>query len=136
MRSFIYLVGNERFSKLLEDAVYYVRQIQAICRKKGIQLLVVIIPDELQINADLQTEIRKTFYPNLKNDRWNPAFARIVCWQRNSAAWGLIASIYLKPLKGNPNIRPLYRKYDIHWNIAGNQLAADLIQEYLQKQIK
>jgi hypothetical protein len=134
-RSFIYLVGNERFSKLLEDAVYYLREIQAICRKKGIQLLVVIIPDELQINADLQNEIRKTFYPNVKNDQWDPALPNRLLAEKLSGL-GIDCLDLFEAFEKESKHLPLYRKYDTHWNIAGNQLAADLIQDYLHKQVK
>ena len=47
-RSFIYREGNQRFHSLQQKAVYYLSQISAICKKKGIDFVVALVPDELQ----------------------------------------------------------------------------------------
>jgi|WetSurMetagenome_2_1015567.scaffolds.fasta_scaffold90252_2 hypothetical protein len=134
-RSFIFIAGNERFLRLLDDASYYLQQIQAICSKKGIQFLVVIIPDELQVNSDLQTEVRTAFYPNLKSEQWNTTLPNRLLAEKLSRA-GIECLDLFEAFEKESKHKPLYRKYDTHWNIAGNQFASDLIRDYLHKKLR
>ncbi len=67
-RSLIYLEGNSQFPELLDRALYYLNTIKKICKKQGIDFVVVIIPDELQINQDLLREI-KASSPNRDSDK-------------------------------------------------------------------
>jgi hypothetical protein len=134
-RSFPFIKGDKRFPKLLDDAIFYLVEIQDICKKLGIPFIVVIIPDELQINRDLQAEIRDAFYPRLAADQWDMAFPNAILSKRLSELG--IDNIDLFPyfVDGSKQ-QQLYRTRDTHWNIAGNQLAADAIQSYIVRYLK
>jgi hypothetical protein len=70
-RSSVYLKYNTHFLSLLDDALYYLTQIKDLCKKRNIEFVVILIPDELQINDVLQAEIRKTYSPELDKDQWD-----------------------------------------------------------------
>ncbi len=56
-RSYIHLKQNEYFENQLKSAVSYLSKIKEICDAKNIDFLVVIIPDELQVNEKLQSQV-------------------------------------------------------------------------------
>jgi hypothetical protein len=61
-RSLIYLAGDQEWAKLLlDDAMFYLKEIQQVCQTKKIDFAVIIIPDEVQVNRSLQTEVRSMF---------------------------------------------------------------------------
>jgi len=70
-RSPIYLKGDRIFIELLNSAVYYLSLINDICKKQHIDFIVVIAPDELQINKVLQDEVREVYYPKIDNEEWD-----------------------------------------------------------------
>lgn len=133
-RSYIYLDGNERFPKLLQRALYYLKQINNICTKKGIKLIIVIIPDELQINRSLQIDVQTKYFSDIDNDRWD--FTRPNTMLSKELDQLGIDNIDLFKYFTAESSSQLYRPRDTHWNIAGNQLAADVIGKYLRKYLK
>jgi hypothetical protein len=133
-RSIIYLKDTEYFIQLLNKALYYLSRIHEICSKNGIEFVVVIIPDEVQINYDLQTEIRKTIYPIYQN-KWNTTYPNDKLKEKfNSLGINYIDlyKYFADALKHDQ----YYRLRDTHWNIAGNQLAANIIQNHIRKYIQ
>ncbi len=129
-RSFIFLVDNQIFAEKLDNTLYYLKQIRDICKKQGIKFVVAIIPDELQINQDLLREVKQTYYPNLKQDKLDITLPnRILLHEFNKLG---IDHIDLYEYFASSS-QQLYRPRDSHWNIAGNQLAANIIQEYIRK---
>lgn len=129
-RSFIYLVDNKRLFEKLNNALYYLKQIRNICKKHSIKLVVAIIPDELQINQDLLREVKETYYPNIESDKWNITLPnRILSNELDKLS---IDNIDLYEYFASSS-QQLYRPRDTHWNIAGNQLAANIIQEHIRK---
>lgn len=131
-RSFLYLEGNQRFHSLPKKAAFYLSQISAICKKKGIDLVIVLIPDELQVNPQLQKEVIEKFYPDMEEGTWNTKLPN----QKLTAELEelRIDHIDLYEHFANRPTEQLYRLRDTHWNIAGNNLAANIIQNYLLKQ--
>ena len=128
-RSFIFLKGNQRFHSLSQKAVYYLIQISAICKKKGIDLVIALIPDELQVNPQLQKEVREKFYPDMEKARWNiiqPNNVLIAELTKQK-----IDHIDLYKYFTEKPTEQLYRPRDTHWNIAGNHRAANIIHNYL-----
>ena len=132
-RSFIYKKGNRRFDRLLDDALHYLSKIKDICRKRDIEFVVVLIPDELQINHALETEIRETFYPNLERDRWDITLPNTALLELLNDSG--IHHIDLHPYFAEKSQQQLYRLRDTHWNIAVNQLATDIIQNHIREYI-
>ena len=133
-RSQIYLEDYNQLPQLLNKALYYLVRIKEICEKKGIDFVVVIIPDELQINKDLESEIRKTYYPNIERESWNITRPnRMLSDELNKLR---IDNIDLYDYFIDASSVQLYRPRDTHWNIAGNQLAANVIEQHLHNYIR
>lgn len=129
-RSFIYLEDNKRFSKYFNDAIHYLKQIKRICEAHSIKLVVVIIPDELQINQDLLKNVKEIYYPDVPSDIWNITLPNKML--SNELDKLSINNIDLYEYFSRSN-EQLYRPRDTHWNIAGNQLATNIIQEHIRK---
>lgn len=133
-RSFIFLEGNEKFIKLFNTALDCLSSINDICRKQGIEFMVVIIPDEMQINQVLQQEVIEAFYPKLNNMKWNITLPNKMLTDELTKLG--IKYIDLYPFFREKSAERLYRPRDSHWNIAGNQLAADIIKENIVSYVR
>jgi len=132
-RSSIYLVDNKKFPEKLNHAIYYLKQIRSICKSHNIKFIVVIIPDELQINQDLLREVKGAYYPNLDESKWDTGLpSRMLSNELDKLG---ITYIDLYEYFSNSSDQ-LYRPRDTHWNIAGNQMAANIIHEHIRKHIK
>jgi len=128
-RSYIYLKENNVFLEQQKNAFYYLKEIKNICNKYDIKLVVVIIPDELQINQELQRQLKEIYYPNVDLDMAIPN--RMLSNELQKLNIDYI-DLYEDFLKSSQR---LYRTRDTHWNIAGNQLAASVIQKYIAKYV-
>src|SRR5262245_14242036 len=53
----IYLDQGQRFRRGLPDALAHLARMQEICRRRSASLLVVVIPDEVQVNVELQQDV-------------------------------------------------------------------------------
>jgi hypothetical protein len=129
-RSRICFQSPKSFTVLLDSAVGKLDEISKICRRRNIALVVVVIPDEFQVSPKLQDAI----FESRKKPREESAvdFARPnQMLARELDALG-IEYLDLLPAFADAGQRARYYKLrDTHWNIAGNQLAAELIAEYL-----
>ena len=128
-RGFMYLKGDETFTKLYNIALHYLSLINDICKNKHIEFIVVIAPDEYQINNVLHDEVIKAFYPNLNREKWD------ITLPNKMLTDGLdkigIKYINLYPYFRQKSGERLYKPQDTHWNIAGNQLSANIIQAHI-----
>ena len=131
-RSSIYLVDNKDFSERLHNVLFYLKEIRDICKKFNIKLIIAIIPDELQINQDLLREVKEVYYPNMTKDNWNIKLPNKAL--SNELDKLSIDNIDLYEYFAGSS-QQLYKPRDTHWNIAGNQLAANIIQEYIRMNI-
>jgi SGNH hydrolase-like domain, acetyltransferase AlgX len=131
-RSQKYIKGYKRFSRSVDAAMMYLEKIQALCKERGVQLVVVLIPDELQINRDLQKAVRAKSHSQIADNDWDPALPNRALAARLSKVGidtiDLYDSFVVTGAKKN-----LYKPRDTHWNIAGNQLAANVIAAHLEK---
>ena len=133
-RSFVFIVKNELFAKSLDSALYYLSSINDICKKEHIEFVVVIIPDELQIDHILQNEVIDTYYQKLNKSEWNITLPNTMLSDRLQKLG--VKSIDLYSSFSTKSAERLYILRDTHWNIAGNQLAANVIKEYIVSLIK
>ena len=133
-RSYIYNLGNATFTKDLHETKRHLEQIQRICEDNNIELIVVIIPDELQINPELQTELIETYFPSLPPGFWHVSYPNDTLSEYLTALEVDHVDLYDAFVQAGQK-QSLYRPRDTHWNIAGNQLAADIIVENLQDYI-
>ena len=112
---------NQEFRTRIERGLDYIEQIAEIAETRNIKLIVVLIPDVMQIDEELLSEISDqgkhtaldVHHPN------NIIRERL---EENG-----IDVIDLLPDMLDSAQRNLYKPYDTHWNIAGNQVAAAII---------
>jgi SGNH hydrolase-like domain, acetyltransferase AlgX len=133
-RSFIFIEGNKLFVKSLNSALYYLSSINDICKKEHIKFMVVIIPDELQMDRVLQKEVIDIYYPKLNRSEWNITLPNTMLSDRLTKLG--IKSIDLYSSFSTKPAERFYRVRDTHWNIAGNQLAAKIIKEHIISSFK
>ena len=118
---------TENFRNNFDYSVAFVRQIKEICDRRGIELLVVLIPDELQIDNQLRMAVIKDLDANpadfdfsLPNQLLAEEFAR-----HNINYIDLLDDFRSASVE-----KRLYKPQDTHWNIAGNELAAEIIYQH------
>jgi hypothetical protein len=132
-RSVMCVKGGIDLEKIgTEGALSYLIQMRNICKRKGIALTVVIIPDEAQVNLPLQTEIKNKFFAYLPNDQWDVTLPNTILVNKLKSLGIDYLDLYESFAKASKQ-KVLYKPRDTHWNLAGNQLAADVIQDYLIK---
>jgi hypothetical protein len=133
-RLFMYFKGNAAMSQLNDAALHYLAAINDICIKKHIKIIVVIAPDEFQINDSIQTEVIKRFHRKL--DRQNLDITLPIKLLTDGLDELGIKYINLYPYFKEKSGERLYKPQDTHWNIAGNQLVATIIQEHILRYIR
>ncbi len=117
------------FKSFVADAVQDLIKIQQICDSQKIPLTVVIIPDEVQVNTQLQKQVKDAFDPNDPNLLDFELPNRMLTEQLQQANIDYLD--LLPSFKAASQQTRLYKPNDTHWNIAGNRLAAELITQHL-----
>lgn len=134
-RSAKYVKGNKRFIKSLDAALVSVEKIREVCRSQGIALVVVLIPDELQVNGELQKVVRRQFHAGVDAGQWDSSLPNRTLANR-LAQLGIDHIDLYDAFAAASSQQRLYKPRDTHWNIAGNRLAASLIADQLKKYLK
>ena len=120
------------YAYFAKDAVLKnVLEMKQLTETNGARFLVLIIPDEVQINKTVQEKVNKNSPINPANISLPQRILKQFFDQQN------IAYIDLLPLwEASPAAQNYYRLRDTHLNIEGNQAVADIlyprIQELLQ----
>lgn len=131
-RSWVYQEINDFFVESFDDAMSYLVKIQEICRRQNIELTIVIIPDELQVNRELQGRVIEILGATPENfDFAQPN--RMLAAEFNKRNINYID--VLPDFQAMSSEVNLYKPNDSHWNIAGNKLAAEVIEKQLFDQI-
>ncbi len=129
-RSRICFQSPESFTILLDAAVAKLDEISKICRRRGIALVVVVIPDEFQVNPELQDTILESRGKTREESAVD--FARPnQMLARELDALGIEYLDLLPAFADAGRQSRNYKLRDTHWNIAGNQLATEVIAKYL-----
>ena len=129
-RSGICFQRPQSFKVLLDAAVGRLEEISRICQRRGIALVVVVIPDEFQVNRELQDAILASRGKSRKESKVDFARPNRMLARRLDA----LGIEYLDLLPAFADAGRQVRDYklrDTHWNIAGNRLATELIAEFL-----
>lgn len=104
-----------------------VEKFDALCRRRGIQLIVVMIPEKEQVYHDwLPPEIRRPDEP------WPVSAIEPVEAALQASS---IAVVNLLPVfrKAASDGRRLYWRDDTHWSPAGVSMAVDLVYAYMER---
>jgi hypothetical protein len=126
---------NENFIKMLDDAIYYITLIRDLCIEENIKLFVIIIPDELQFDHSFRNEVLQYFYPLVNKRHFDLTLPNTMLSKKLTGLSIDHIDLYKYFAEVSKGQR-LYKPTDTHWNIAGNQLAASIIQIYLSKYLK
>lgn len=132
-QSRIYLAGNTDVLPFFHEALDYLNRIRNICRKKGITFVVLIIPDEVQINPVLQQQVREQFLR--EGHEWDITLPNEKLTTKLKETGIDHLDLYPSFLAAG-RLRSLYKPRDTHWNIAGNQLAAEFIHDHIRHYIQ
>ncbi len=117
-------------------------RIKEICDSKKINLVVVLIPDEMQISKEIQNNLKsfnlltEPIHPLISNEylidldfeRPNQVI------RKELKAQNIVFLDLLEPIREKSRNVQLYKPNDSHWNIAGNKFAAELIKDFLVNQ--
>ena len=131
-RAKIYLVGWEGLPVAVDGAMGAIEKIASICQQRSVPLAVVLIPDETQLNPELQATLLATYriYRESRMDYLQPN--RMLAERLDH---GGIPFLDLYPAFAEAaRTQRLYKPLDSHWNIAGNRLAAERITDFLVAQ--
>ncbi|MBI4962702.1 MAG: SGNH/GDSL hydrolase family protein [Desulfomonile tiedjei] len=129
-RSVFFRKDSKELTAGVVEAMRCVRAIKDVCDDRKIDLLIVVIPDELQVNAGLQAEVVKALDGN-PSDYDFEIPNRLL-----ASGFDKISVKYLDLLEAFKQAtlqKRVYKPQDTHWNIAGNALAADLIAKHLAR---
>jgi hypothetical protein len=125
----VYDKSNKMLSERLPRVMAWMDEIRTICERNGIQLFVMLIPDELQVNTELQERVLETQGFDKDKLDFNLPNKRLGEELRSRSIRYLDL---LEPFRLRSRDIRLYKLRDTHWNIAGNRLAADLLHDFLQ----
>jgi hypothetical protein len=110
------------------DVQQHLARMKQICDARGLELLVVLIPDEVQVDPALQAQVVGAFAGHSSDFDFERPNRRM---REDLERRGVRYLDLLAPFTAATRDRRLYRPRDSHWNIAGNRLAADLIRDAL-----
>lgn len=127
-RSAIFKKHNDEFRRLLKTTLEYLTQIRDICLHQSSALLIVLIPDELQINEDLQRQVIAG--QSSPAEEWDFTLPNTLLSQELRRL-GIDYLDLFDVVLGKSATTDLYKPRDSHWNIAGNHVAAEAIAEHL-----
>lgn len=121
---------RDYFHQTLADTFESIEKIKKICHRGEIQLLLVMIPDEIQVNPHLQLKVKE----NIKGGEFDFTFPNL-CLGEKLAACHIDHIDLLDIFKKVSASHRLYKPHDSHWNIAGNRLAANIIYRYINRKV-
>ncbi|MGH7859744.1 MAG: alginate O-acetyltransferase AlgX-related protein, partial [Candidatus Binatia bacterium] len=98
------------------------RRMAAICAGRDARLVVVLVPDEIQVSSDLQARVLERLAPLSREDFDFSRPNRLL--RAELARYGIATIDLLDPFLEGASRKTLYKPNDGHWNIGGNRLAA------------
>ena len=128
-RAKVYLVGWDGMAASVDAVMDAIERMSVICRRRGIPVAVVLIPEETQLDPNLQAALSLTYrlYREGEMDYLQP---NRILGDRLGAAGIPFLDLYPAFAAAAPSQR-LYKPFDTHWSIAGTRLGADQIAAFL-----
>jgi len=100
------------------------------CNKRKVPLVIVIIPDQIQVEQKLRQTLLKKFNISENSiDIYYPNRQLINYLKERNVHYVDLT----KPLQEAAKSKTLYLIRDTHWNYEGHELAGTIISDYLQK---
>lgn len=131
-RLFLYQKGNKLLTSHLTHTKYYLHKIMELCEQHNITPVVVLLPTVLQINTSLRNNVQSSFSETRMVEvdwQWEQPNNLLAGYLReNNIQYIDLLQSFTRQSNNN-----LYRNGDIHWNIAGHSLAAEIVAAALRK---
>jgi hypothetical protein len=126
--SSIFWRNNKQFERDFTDTWSHVREMNQICVRLGIRFLVVVIPDELQVNDQLQQSvIDASRLPPESFDFGLPNKMLTAKFRESDIDYIDLRDDFASISK----TMRLYKPNDTHWNVAGNRTASEIIAKHM-----
>jgi len=108
------------------------RQIRELARRAGADMLVVLIPDEMQVDAALLAEVARARGRTPADfDITRPTRAITTALDQAGVPYLDLGPAFA----ARAGQEPLYKPQDTHWNLAGNRLAADVMAPAVRERL-
>jgi hypothetical protein len=123
-RASLYERDDETLGVRTDEAADALRQMRDLSRRAGADLLVVLIPDEVQVDAGLLGAVAQARGKRLDEfDAARPTRAIATALDEAGVPYLDLMPAFLE----RAGQGPLYKPQDTHWNLAGNRLAAEVM---------
>jgi len=128
-RANVYMVGWEGLEDSVTAAVDAIQRMADLCRRRTVPLVVILIPEEIQLDPELQAAVvaSSELYRKHTMDFLQP---NRVLGKRMEELGIPFLDLY-PAIAAAARSERLYKPLDTHWNIAGNRLAAAEIADFL-----
>jgi len=132
------LAGSRKNSSVFESAYKEVatqlEELRRLSESNGVKIAFAVLPEQTQLDLPLREEVKEAnldkysgeydfSYPNAVLDEW---------LQKNNFSY---VDLYKPFQEAHDRGLTLYKPNDTHWNIAGNELAAEEIEKYLEETV-
>lgn len=103
--------------------------LKRLSEREGATIAFTLIPDAIQVYGTLQKDVEHTFGTRVAQYDLTHPNAALTEWLGKMEIASLDLTNAFKEV-GTPGVA-LYKPNDIHWNIAGNRLASEIIEKFL-----
>ena len=132
-RAWIYATADVGLDAALDEALGTLRQMRDIAARSGADFLLVLLPDEAQVDGDLAGRVADAYGAGPGRLDFARPNARLVDALTREA----IPFLDLLPVFAEAGQQTrLYKPRDTHWNLAGNRLAAETIAPIVRERIQ
>lgn len=129
-----WLSSKDELKGCFSVAVRDLKRLKEKCLEKGIELLVVLIPEEIQVSSALQRAAREDNVRNMGADTRLDLDLPNAMLGKELEALDISYIDLLGVFRENSGKR-LYKPSDGHWNIEGNRLAASVLCDAILKRL-
>ena len=117
-----------RFNRLFDDTVPVLAKLAWEVRGSGARLLVMLIPDEVQVEPELARRVAAELPPPTPHIDLRRPQRRLVAWLEPA---GIPALDLLPRFRRRARTHALYKLRDTHWSAAGNRVAGQALAEFV-----
>jgi len=139
--SYVFILAGARktypvFEDIRGKVMAQLGALKTLSEKNGAKIAFVVIPEQMQTDPALREEIQKA---NVNDDKYSGEYdfsypnTALAEWFRENNVPFL--DLYKPFQEAHDRGLKLYKPNDIHWNIAGNKLAAEELEKYLEETI-
>jgi hypothetical protein len=125
--SLLHVSRRAEFERLFQETGAVLDVFASEVRDAGAELVVLVVPDEFQVHAEVAREVARSARADLDDYDLDLPQRRL---DAHLAARGVAAVDLLPAFRAAGASERLYRLRDTHWNAAGNALAARQLLEF------